>query len=168
MRHRHTWGAALVALGLVCSTAQAAEVTFTTANLTPEAALQAAQAALASCRESGYQIAVSVTDRSGSPIAILRDRLAGPHTPETATRKAYTAASFRMPSATLAEETQPGKETSGIRDLDKVLALGGGLPIEAAGAMVGAIGVSGAPGGAADQACAQAGIDAIQDELDFQ
>jgi len=47
-------------------------------------------------------------------------------------------------------------------------ALGGGLPIEAAGALVGGIGVSGAPGGDLDQACAQAGIDAIQMDLDFQ
>lgn len=168
MKRRHQWITTIASLGLACGMAQAAEATFTTASLTPETALKAAQAALASCRDSGYQVAVSVTDRSGTPIAVLRDRLAGPHTPDTATGKAYTSASFRMSSGELAEATQAGQETSGIRHLSRVVALGGGLPIEAAGSIVGAIGISGAPGGGADEACARAGIDAIQDDLDFQ
>lgn len=161
----------IMALGLASAaggSAQASDATYTGANLTTEAAIGAAKAALASCRASGYQITVSVTDRSGTPIVLLRDRYAGPHTPEAATRKAYTSASFRMPSAELEKATQAGEATSGIRHLNHVLALGGGLTIEAAGSLVGAIGVSGAPGGDADQACAQAGIDAIQDDLDFQ
>jgi uncharacterized protein GlcG (DUF336 family) len=158
-------------LGLAClvyGSVQAEEATYTSITLTTEAALKAAQAALVSCREGGYQVAVSVTDRLGTPIVVLRDRYAGPHTPEAATRKAYTSASFRMSSADLAEATQTGKATSGIRHLKHILALGGGLPIEAAGSLVGAIGISGAPGGDADEACAQAGIDAIQADLDFQ
>ncbi len=155
------------ALALACSTAFAADATFSSATLTPEAALQAAQAALTSCRDTGYQVAVAVTDKAGIPIALLRDRFAGAHTPETATRKAYTAASFRMPSGQLAEATRAGQPASGIRQVSRVLALGGGLPIEAAGALVGAIGVSGAPGGDADDACGQAGIASIQDALDF-
>ncbi|MGB3289691.1 MAG: heme-binding protein [Burkholderiaceae bacterium] len=161
----------MAALGLACLTwgsVQAAEATYNSATITTETALAAAQAALASCRTGGYQVAVSVTDRSGVPIVVLRDRYAGAHTPGTATRKAYTSASFRMSSADLAEATQAGKASSGIRHLDQILALGGGLPIEAAGSLVGAIGISGAPGGDADEACAKAGIDAIQADLDFQ
>ncbi len=168
MKRQHQIMAALGLACLTCGTVQAAEATYTSVTLTTEAALKAAQAALASCRESGYQVAVSVTDRSGTPIVVLRDRYAGPHTPETANRKAYTSASFRMSSADLAEATQTGKATSGIRHLDHILALGGGLPIEAAGSLVGAIGISGAPSGDADEICAQAGIDAIQADLDFQ
>ncbi|WP_233214195.1 GlcG/HbpS family heme-binding protein [Pollutimonas nitritireducens] len=168
MKRQHQIMAALGLACLTCGTVQAAEATYTSVTLTTEAALRAAQAALASCRESGYQVAVSVTDRSGTPIVVLRDRYAGPHTPETANRKAYTSASFRMSSADLAEATQTGKATSGIRHLDHILALGGGLPIEAAGSLVGAIGISGAPSGDADEICAQAGIDAIQADLDFQ
>ncbi len=168
MKKRHQIMAALGLAGLACGAVQAGEATWAGATLTPEAALKAAQAALESCRKSGYQVAVSVTDRSGVPIALLRDRYAGPHTPEAATRKAYTSASFRMSSGELQEATQAGKPTSGIRQLEHVLALGGGLPIEAAGALVGAIGISGAPGGEADEACAQAGIEAIQDDLEFQ
>ena len=57
---------------------------------------------------------------------------------------------------------------SGMRHLPKVIAIGGGLPIAAAGSLVGAVGVSGAPGGEADEACAKAGIDAVKDDLDLQ
>lgn len=151
----------------VMGVAQADDATYTSSTLTPEAALTAAQAALQSCRDSGYQVAVAVTDRSGVPIALVRDRYAGAHTPQTATRKAYTAASFRMDTTSLAESSKAGEASSGIRHVDHVLALGGGLVVEAAGSMVGAIGVSGAPGAEADDGCAQAGIDAIQDDLDF-
>lgn len=145
---------------------QAAEGTFTTHTLTTDAALDAAKGALAFCRKQGYQVSVSVTDRAGVPIVLLRDRFAGVHTAETATRKAYTAASFNMDTASLAKATETGS-TSGIRQLDRVLALGGGLPVESSGSLVGAIGVSGAPGPDKDAACAKAGMDAIQELLNF-
>lgn len=156
-----------IAMLALCGAAQAADATFATRSLTPETALAAARAALEHCRKAGYQVAVVVGDRAGVPQALLRDRFAGAHTVEAATRKAWTAASFRMPTATLARETQAGKEMSGLRAMPQVLAAGGGLPIEAAGSMVGAIGVSGAPGGDADDACASAGIKAIADALEF-
>lgn len=158
----------LASLMFAGAAAQAQDVTFTTRTLTTEAALTAAQAALQSCRDSGYQAAIAVTDRMGTPIVMLRDRFAGAHTPETAIRKAYTAASFRMDTTGLADVTRAGEPASGIRQVNYVLALGGGLPIEAAGSLVGAIGVSGAPGAEADDACGQAGIDAIQDDLDME
>ena len=56
---------------------------------------------------------------------------------------------------------------SGIRQLPRVVAAGGGVPIEAGGNLLGAIGVSGAPGGDADDACANAGIKAIADDIEF-
>jgi uncharacterized protein GlcG (DUF336 family) len=135
--------------------------------LTPETALAAAQAALAHCRKAGHQVAVAVVDRAGVPQVLLRDRFAGPHTVEAATRKAWTAASFRMPTAALAAETQPGKPMSGLRTLPDVLAAGGGLVVEAGGTTFGGIGVSGAPGGEADDACAAAGLKAIADAIEF-
>ena len=99
---------------------------------------------------------------------MLRDRFAGPHTPDMAGAKAYTAASFRTSTTELAEATQPGRPQSGIRHRPGVAAVGGGLTIEAGGSLVGAIGVSGAPGGKEDDACAAAGIDAIRDDLELQ
>lgn len=144
-----------------------APATFDTRNLTPETALAAAQAALQHCRGAGYQVAVAVVDRSGVLQVLLRDRFAGAHTVEAAGRKAWTAASFRMPSATLAAETMAGRPMSGIRAMPQVLAIGGGQPIEAAGSTLGGIGVSGAPGGEADDACALAGREAIAADIEF-
>ena len=141
--------------------------TFTVKSLTPETALKAAQAALRKCRDDGFQVAVAVVDRGGIAQVMLRDRFAGPHTPETANGKAWTAVSFRTNTSALVVETQAGKPSSGIRNLPRATILGGGVMIEAAGNLLGAIGISGAPGGAADDACARAGIKAIADDLEF-
>jgi uncharacterized protein GlcG (DUF336 family) len=135
--------------------------------LTPETALKAAQAALKKCRDDGFQATIAVVDRMGVTQVILRDRFAGAHTPRTARAKAYTAVSFRTNTTALAEATQAGRPSSGVRDLPGVAALGGGLMIEAAGSLLGAIGVSGAPGGKEDDACAAAGIAAIRDDIEF-
>jgi uncharacterized protein GlcG (DUF336 family) len=140
----------------------------TQTTLTPAAALQATQAAFARCQKDGYTVAVAVVDRSGQPLALLRDNLAGAHTPRTAIRKAATAVSFRTDTTELAASTQAGKASSGIRSLPGVVAVGGGMMIRAKGALVGAIGVSGAPTGDADDACAKAGIAAIQDALELE
>lgn len=152
---------------LAATQAVAQQGTFTTRQLTPETALAAARAAMESCRKSGYQIAVAVTDRAGLVQVLLRDRFAGAHTVEMATNKAWTAASFRTATSDLAIETQPGRPMSGIRALPRVIAAGGGLSIEAGGSVFGAIGVSGAPGGDADDMCAKAGIKAIADAIEF-
>ena len=130
-------------------------------------ALELAQAVLEDCRAKGFQISVAVVDRFGVEQGILRDRFAGPHTPDTARRKAWTAATFRTNTTELAGLIREGTLTNGIRDVTNALVLGGGLRIDAAGTMVGAVGVSGAPGGDADDACAQAGIDAIEDKIAF-
>lgn len=156
-----------LALSLLALPALAQPATYTVKLLTPEIALSAAQAALAHCRKAGYQVAVTVVDRSGVLQVLLRDRFAGPHTIDAATQKAWTAASFRMPTAQLAAETQPGKPMSGIRMLPHVMAIGGGQLIEAGGSSFAAIGVSGAPGGEADDACAVAGLKAIADAIEF-
>jgi uncharacterized protein GlcG (DUF336 family) len=147
--------------------AAAPEATFTVKSLTPETALKAAQAALKKCRADGFQVAVAVVDRSGTVQVLLRDRYAGAHTPDTATGKAWTAVSFRTNTTEMASETQPGKPSSGIRHLPRTVMIGGGMMIEGGGAMLGGIGVSGAPGGAADEVCAKAGIAAIQSDLEF-
>lgn len=166
--HRFT-SPALAALLFISSAGShaAADATYTVRLLTPETALTAAQAAMAHCREAGHQVTVAVVDRSGLVQVMLRDRFAGPHTIDIAPQKAWTAASFRMSSAALAAETQAGKPMSGIRATPRVMAIGGGLVIEAGGAVLGAIGVSGAPGGEADDACALAGIKAIADAIEF-
>jgi uncharacterized protein GlcG (DUF336 family) len=158
---------ALVALcAVVSAPARAQDATVATKSLTPEIALDAAKAAMAECRKRGYQVAVAVVDRAGMPQVMLRDRFAGAHTPPTATGKAWTAVSFKSNTTELVTATQ-APAMQGLRQLPNVVLIGGGVVIEAGGSMLGGIGVSGAPGGDADEACAKAGIAAISDKLDF-
>lgn len=159
---------AVLSLVAFSASAQGGDPTFTMRMLTPETALKAAQAALKKCRDNGFQAAVSVVDRMGVTQVMLRDRFAGPHTPRMASDKAWTAVSFRTNTTALMEATQPGQPQSGIRNRPRVAAVGGGLMIEAGGSILGAIGVSGAPGGKEDDACAAAGIAAIRDELELR
>ena len=166
MKRTTVLGAALV-LALASGTAAAQDATYNIRTLTPETALKAAQAALKSCRDGGYQVAVAVVDRSGLAQVMLRDRYAGAHTPKTAIGKAWTAVSFRTNTTAMAEMTQSGKPASGIRDLPNVVMLGGGMLVEGGGAILGGIGVSGAPSGEADDKCAKAGIAAIRDALEL-
>jgi uncharacterized protein GlcG (DUF336 family) len=160
--------AALASLMLSFSTATAADESFASFRvLKPEVALKAAQAALADCRQKGYQVAVSVTDRFGILQVTLRDQLAGPHTPDTALRKAWTAVTFRSDTSELAKLSESG-EAWALRNVEGVMPLGGGVRIIAGdGDMVGAIGVSGAPAGSEDDACAKIGIEAISEDIQF-
>lgn len=136
-------------------------------SLSPELALDLARASLANCRSRGYQVAVAVVDRFGVTQVILRDRFAGAHTVSTATGKAWTAASFRTSTTELNAVSQPGMMQAGVRNLPGAVIIGGGLTVEAGGSLIGAVGVSGAPGGDADDSCAKAGIGAIRDKLEF-
>lgn len=136
-------------------------------SLSPELALDLARAALDSCRTNGYQVAVAVVDRAGVTQVMLRDRFAGPHTLSTASGKAWTAVSFKTSTTDLNAISQPGMMQAGIRNLPGAVVIGGGLIVETGGSLVGAVGVSGAPGGDADEACARAGIEAIRDRLEF-
>ena len=145
----------------------AQDATFQTRSMTPETALSAARAALEACRKQGYQVAVAVTDRAGIVQVLLRDRFAGPHTIEVAADKAWTAASFRTSTLALAAETQAGRPSSGLRGLPRFMGVGGGRTIEASGSLIGAIGVSGGPGGEADDGCAAAGIKSIAEAIEF-
>ena len=161
----------VVATAVVAGTALPAcaqKMLATYMTLSTAAAQAAAQAALTRCQKDGYTIAVAVVDRSGHPLAVLRDNLAGAHTAQTAVGKAASAVSFRTDTTELAALTQPGRPQSGVRQLPNVVALGGGLMVRAKGSLVGGIGVSGAPGGDADDVCAKAGIAAISDALELE
>lgn len=140
--------------------------------LSVESASSAAWGALNECRKRGYSVAVAVVDRGGNLQALLRDRFAGPHTPETAIRKAWTANSFRQSTGDLAALLKDGKIPNQVQHNPGALLVGGGVNIEAQGEIIGAIGVSGAPPGKSendsiDGACAKAGIGIIKDAIEF-
>ncbi|MBL1276474.1 MAG: heme-binding protein [Ectothiorhodospiraceae bacterium] len=145
---------------------------YTFRTLSFEMASKVAHAALYGCREQGYSVAVAVVDRGGNLQVLLRDWLAGPHTPETARRKAWTANSFHQSTAELADFLQKGLIPSQVQHNPGALLTGGGVMIRSEGELLGAVGVAGAPPGQSerdsiDGACAQIGIDKIQEDLDF-
>ena len=158
---------ALIICAAVSAPVRAQDALITYKSLNPELALELARATLAGCQQRGYQVAVAVVDRFGVPQVMLRDRFAGPHTPATASGKAWTAVTFRTNTTELQAISEPGMVQAGIRNLPGAVIIGGGIIVEAAGSLVGAVGVSGAPGGEADDACAKFGIAAIRDKLDF-
>ena len=110
---------------------------------------------------------MAVVDRFGGIQVVLRDQLAARRTVDTAVGKARTAVGFRTNTTELESVTVAGKPQAGIRNLPGVIIIGGGMVIDAAGSLVGGIGVSGAPGPHLDDICTQAGIDNIEDLLDF-
>lgn len=161
--------AAALAVAVLMSTAVRAEQAATVAfkSLSLETALELAQATLKACRAKDAQVAVSVVDRGGNLQVTLRDRFAGPHTSETSYRKAWTALSFRTDTLELSRLTEKG-DAWAIRAVPKALPLGGGVQVrDGEGSLIGAVGVSGAPGGDMDEACAKSGIEAIHDKIAF-
>lgn len=125
-------------------------------------AQRAIQAAVDACKKDGYRVSASVVDRAGLLRAMGRADGAGPHTIDSSRKKAYTAASLRRATSELADLMSRTPTLQALRDMnEQILMLGGGLPIEIGGEVVGAIGVGGAPGTHLDDACAEAGLDAI-------
>ncbi len=145
--------------------ADAELVTYQSMNL--ELAQLVAMETLKACRNEGYQVSVAVVDRSGGIQTLVRDRLAGIFTTDIAVRKARTALSFHTDTINLVEPTKSGTVASGIRDFPDAMIVAGGVRIEAAGSIVGSIGVSGAPGPELDDVCARKGIEKIDDILNF-
>jgi uncharacterized protein GlcG (DUF336 family) len=156
-------GLAGLAVAAVLSSPVGAQGIVMQKNITLALAQTIANAAIAQCRSMGYKISVTVVDREGLPIVMMRDDGAGLHTPEGSDRKAYTARAFGQPSADFVKRLQDRPDTVGSRHYTRVLALAGGLPIKVGDEIVGAVGVSGTPG--KDDDCSQAGIDKVADQL---
>lgn len=152
---------ALSALLLTSGYATAQEMP-TAPYLPLELATKAAQAALDACTAKGFNVSVAVVARDGSTKTLLKADQSGPHTGESATGKAFTSAAMGRDSAGLAQFIAENPANAGLRDMDaRFVIQGGGLPIKSGEALVGGIGVGGAPTGDIDAECAQAGIDAI-------
>lgn len=176
MSHLPSLAFSLLALGLTPignSHAAEAQNILQVRTLSVEAAAKLAWASVEACRKKGYSVAVAVVDRGGNVQAFYRDRFAGPHTTETAIRKAWTANSFRQNTADLAAMLREGRIPSQVQHNPGALLVGGGVMIQSQGELIGGVGVSGAPPGKSerdsiDGACAQAGIEAVQEILEFE
>jgi uncharacterized protein GlcG (DUF336 family) len=157
----------LIFFGAYLLPAFAEDLLSTYKSLKPEVALYVAQATMAACRQNSYQVSVAIADRSGTIQVLLRDELAGPHTLDAASRKAWTAASFKGDTHTIADATRAGSGQSGARFVSNAMMAAGGIPLYAEGTLVGAVGVSGAPRADEDQKCAQKGAEALEEKLLF-
>lgn len=136
-------------------------------SMSAETANTLAMASLTACQKQGYQVSAAVVDRNGILLALIRDPLSGNHSISVATRKAYTAATFQTATISMSQN----KSFNALRFADKVLLIGGGVPINIGGHFYGAIGISGAPAkkvtGDVDHACAEKGIDAVREIIEF-
>lgn len=128
-------------------------------------ATKVAQETLNACRADGYNVSVVVVDRSAQVQVVLRDNLATRFTTQIAEEKANAVILSGVSSAIFRKNRADIKDE--MNEVDGISVLDGGLPITAAGSTVAAIGVSGAPGGEKDAACAEKGIAAIAEALEF-
>ena len=155
---------AILASGCAIAQTSPAAGLVTERSISLGAAMELATAGLERCRADGYKVTVTVLNRHARTAVVLSDDGVNPHTVENSMRKAYTAFTTRSPSGEMAKRTQPG--LAGFMLLDRITSIEGGLPIfSASKELVGAIGISGAPGGEKDAACAQAGLDRIARSL---
>ncbi len=125
-------------------------------------ATKAADAALKACATEGHNVSVAIVARDGATKVLLKADNSGPHTGASATGKAFTSAAMGRDTAGLSEFIASKPANDGLRDMDtRMVIQGGGLPVRIGGALVGGIGVGGAPSGDIDATCATAGLKAI-------
>jgi uncharacterized protein GlcG (DUF336 family) len=154
--------AALVAVSPLAAPASAAIIMHK--DLSLSAAKAIAEGAVAACAEKGYAVSAVVVDRDGETIVEMRGDDAAPHTMENARRKAYTAMTFRQPTAEYAKKLQdPNSVAHQQVTLPNVIAIPGGQPIKIDNQVVGGVGASGSPG--VDDDCVNAGLDKVKDQL---
>ena len=155
----------LLLLGYVLSfPVQAADV-LNVKLMTLDVARDIASHTLEACRKQGYQTAVVVVDRAAVMQVVLRDVYVSGAAIELAARKANAVILSGVSSSDFRKNR--GDIHAELNEIPGILLLAGGLPIRAGGSLIGAVGVSGAPGGDKDEACAAAGIKTVQERLDF-
>ncbi|MCW4326278.1 MAG: heme-binding protein [Candidatus Thiodiazotropha taylori] len=137
--------------------------TVTLKRLSMETANQIALATIEACRKQGIQIGVTVVDRDGTVQVTMRDTIAAQITVPISRQKAFTAVNFNAATSALTS-----RANTPIGRLDGLVMSAGGLPVQAGGQLLGGVGVSGAPSGETDEACAQAGIDQVIDDLEME
>jgi uncharacterized protein GlcG (DUF336 family) len=155
----------IAALALACGITTTANAQLVTAKqISLPMAVTIATTAVETCKAQGYNVSVHVIGNMGEVLVALRGDNTGPHTMENSFRKAYTSRTFRIPSGEMTKRLKDNP-TLGTVHLSNIIALAGALQIKIGEETIGAIGVSGAPGGEKDEACAQAGIDKVADQL---
>jgi uncharacterized protein GlcG (DUF336 family) len=154
----------LFSLFLATTSAVAKDV-ITQRTVSMELARDLAQASVDACREHGWQVSAVVVNRAGDVQTLLRDSLASRYTMQIAREKAEAVILSGVASSDFRRNRQDIRME--MNHVNGILVLEGGMPIRAGGTLIGALGVSGAPGGENDEICAKAALDKLQERLEF-
>jgi uncharacterized protein GlcG (DUF336 family) len=155
----------LAGVGLACVLVSTADAQLLTVkNLSASMAVTMAQEAIAVCKTNGYNVSVTVVGRGGQVVVQIRGDGTGPHTVENSFKKAYTSRTFRIPSGEMEKRLKDNPQM-GAQYLTGFTTGRGALPIKVGEETIGAIGASGAPGGEKDEACVEAAIKKVADQL---
>ncbi len=161
---RRYFGGALVLVAAINAGSAGAQLR-TTHDIPLTLANEAVTAAVADCTAKGFSVAAAVVDRGGLLRVLQRADNAGPHTIDSARRKAYTALTTKTPTLRFGDLLKENPVSANAIYINEILVLGGGVPIKAGDEVVGAIGVGGTPSAKVDEDCAMAGIARIADRL---
>jgi uncharacterized protein GlcG (DUF336 family) len=130
-----------------------------------ELANEVAMQSVKACRAKGYWVSAVVVDKSGNLQVALRDTLASRFTLQIAEEKANAVIMSGIDSGAFV------KNRSDIRNelnhIDGIIMMQGGVAVKSGDTLLGAVGVSGAPGGEKDEACAKAALKALEERLAF-
>jgi uncharacterized protein GlcG (DUF336 family) len=161
---RHVRLALLAAIPAFVAAPALAQAPQVEKNISMAMSLAIIQGALEQCTKDGYKVSITIVDKSGAVAAQLRGDGTSPHTMEFSRLKAYTSRIRGVPSLQVIKLLEDPANAP-LRQIPGLVAVGGGVPIKAGNEVIGAIGVSGAPGGEKDEACANAGIAKVADAL---
>lgn len=153
-----------VATAVAAAQATPAAAQLVRKDLSVDTAVTLATTAMADCKSKGFAVSIAVVGRNGELIAHLRGDGTGPHTMENAFKKAFTSRTFRIPSGEMEKRLKDNPQM-GAQYLTGFTTGRGALPIKIGEDVVGAAGASGAPGGDKDEACIQAGLAKVADQL---
>ena len=151
--------------GMACALAATASAqTVARKDLSLDGAVTIASTAIADCKAKGFQVSATVVGRNGEVMVQLRGDGTGPHTMENSFKKAFTSRTFRIASGDMEKRLKDNPQM-GAQYLTGFTTGRGALPVKIGEDVVGAVGVSGAPGGEKDEACVQVGLDKVKDQL---
>src|SRR4029078_1930823 len=155
----------LAGVGLACAlVAPASAQLLSLKDLSAGTALAIAQTAIHSCTANGYRVSATIVGRNGEVIVQVRGDGTGPHTMENSFKKAFTSRTFRIPSGEMEDRLKKNPQM-GAQYLTGFTTPRGAFAIKVGEDVIGAAGVSGAPGGEKDEACVKAGLDKVADQL---
>ena len=156
--------AVLASVSILAASPALAQAPQVEKNVSMAMALAIIQGTIEQCSKDGYKVSVTIVDKAGNVAASIRGDGTNPHTMEFGRLKAYTSRTRGQTSLEFMKLTSDPANAY-LKQIPNTVAVGGGVPIKAGNEVIGAVGVSGAPGGEKDEVCANAGIAKVADAL---